>query len=228
MLGPLGQPIPKRQGQAGGKGEQEGAAHKPGNHGLGAALGTFCKGFFWLLEALAAGQVLILGYFQLLSLPLCCVCRSSSSYLEPCIVTLPLLLQISHSLPLSFSLPLPHHEHNILQLTGMKKGSHTLPYTAEYLPTGPRRGSPLVHTPTENQHAHLKDQRPFPGNRPPTKFLTTTTYWAEPRQQLQLLIPEQARRGSLMLEAAGARPLGGRSSSLKARGLVWGCAYVSM
>lgn len=85
-----------------------------------------------------------------------------------------------------------------------------------------------MHTPTENQHAHLKDQRPFQGNRPATKFLTTTTYRAEPGQQLQLLIPEQARRGSLVLEAAGARPLGERSSSPRARGLVWGCAYVSV
>lgn len=228
MLGPLSQPIPKRQGQAGGKGEQEGAAHKPGNHGLGAALGTCCKGFFWLLEALAAGQVLILGYFQLLSLPLCCVCCSSSSYLDPCIVTLPLLLQISLFLPLSFSLLLPHHEHHILQLTGMKKDSHTHPYTAEYLTYRATKRQPSHAHTHRKPHALLKDQRPFPGNRPPTKFLTTTTYRAEPRQQLQLLIPEQDRRGFLVPEAAGAGPLGGRSSSPRARGLVWGCAYVSV
>lgn len=142
---------------------------------------------------------------------------------------LSLSLSYSRSLPpLSFSLPPPHHEHDILQLPGMKKDSHTHSYTAEHLPTGPRRGSPLMHTPTENQHAHLRDQRPFFGNGPPTKFLTTTTYPAEPRQQLRLLIPEQARRGSLVLEAAGARPLGERSSSPRARGLVWGRAYVSM
>jgi hypothetical protein len=68
--------IPNGLGQTRGKERKKGAAHKPGNHKPGATLGTCFKGFFWLLEALAASQVLILHYLQLLSSPLCCVCCS--------------------------------------------------------------------------------------------------------------------------------------------------------
>lgn len=81
----------------------------------GGCPGDLLEGFHWLLEALAASQLLILGYFQPLAIPLCCVCRSFSSYPDPCIVTLPLALVSSSrtltlTLPPTPSLSLPHQE----------------------------------------------------------------------------------------------------------------------
>lgn len=168
VLGPLG---PTHSPEAGEKErEREGAAPKPGNHGQGAALGTCCKGFFWLLEALAASQVLILGYFQPLSIPLCCVCPSSSCYPDPCIVT-PLC---SCSL---LSHPLPHHQHNIFSNSLKQPGGTEFSLTGGYSPTRPQEEAALLmHTPTETQSTHLKEQRTFPGIGLPAKFLTTTPH----------------------------------------------------
>lgn len=155
-----------------------------------AALGTCCKDFFWLLEALAAGQVLILGYFQPLSIPLCCVCPSSCTYPAPCIVTLPLMppsldLLLSRSRPPSLYLAV----NTLFPQTHWDKGFSHTPCTGGCSPTGPQEAAvPLTHTPTETEHTHLKEQRPFPGKRLPTKFLTTITHPPEPGQQFQLPI----------------------------------------
>lgn len=150
VLGPLG---PTHSPEAGEKErEREGAAPKPGNHGQGAALGTCCKGFFWLLEALAASQVLILGYFQPLSIPLCCVCPSSSCYPDPCIVT-PLC---SCSLPLpSSSSPSTQY---FLQLIETARGHRILTHWGllTYKTTG--RGSPS-HAHTQRHKARISKSK---------------------------------------------------------------------
>lgn len=72
------------------------------------------------------------------------------------------------------------------------------------------RGSLLMHKPAETQNTQLKEQRSFPGNRLPTKFLTTTTHPPEHGQQFQLLIPELASEG--VARAGSSR---GRASWLK-------------
>lgn len=89
--------------RGGGKGRGSPEAWEPR---AGGYPGDLLEGFHWPLEALAASQVSILGYFQPLIIPLCCVCPSSSSYPDPMHCHSP-SCSCSRSLALSLSPPLP-------------------------------------------------------------------------------------------------------------------------
>lgn len=172
VLVPLG---PTRSLEAGGKEREKGRGgpRAGGITGKGLPWGTAVR-VSSSSEALAASQVLILGYFQPLSIPLCCVCPSSSCYPDPCIVT----LLCSCSLPLTLSaspiLPLPHREYNIfsnsLKQPGMQD-SHAPPCTRGYSPTGPRERQPLACTHPQRHKAHIsKRKEPSLGSGSPQSF----------------------------------------------------------
>lgn len=139
---PLGQPHSQEAGMGrrdGGKGRGSPPAWKSQ---AGGCPGDLLEGFHWLLEALAASQVLILGYFQPLAIPLCCVCRSSSSYPDPCIVTLPLAHapalrypSLPHSLPPSTSQKILWDSRDCQRCKKILTHNHAL--GDAHLPTGP-------------------------------------------------------------------------------------------
>lgn len=88
-----------------------------------------------------------------------------------------LLLSRYFSSSLPFSLPpsASRRTQYSVRLTGTARGaegfSHTDMHWGMLTYRAMGRGSPF-NTPIETQHIHLSEQRPFPGNRLPTKFLT--------------------------------------------------------
>lgn len=90
----------------------------------GAAPGTCCQGFSWLLQALAAGQVLIWAISSLSTAPFVV------SVVSPA-VTLTRALSLSLSLTHTHSLCLPLHKHHLLSHSQGQPGTQSsLMYTS--------------------------------------------------------------------------------------------------
>lgn len=159
--------------RGGGKGRGSPQAWEPR---AGGYPGDLLEGFHWPLEALAASQVSILGHFQPLISPLCCVCPSSSSFPDPMHCHSP-SCSCSRSLALSPtpSLPLPHHEQKILWYSRGQpetQDSHTQPCTGGWSPTGPQeKAVPLTRGQRDTQCAHhIQSQGPALGIGSPQSF----------------------------------------------------------
>lgn len=152
----------------------------------------------------------------------------SLSLLLSCSLSPSLLLSLSLTMNTVFSQP--HHEHNILsdsqKQPGVQKDSHTQLCTGGCLPAGPREeAAPLTHPRRPNTHISKSEG---PSQVQALHKVFDSIY--EPGQQLQLLIPwGPPQRGDHQCRnQESERPLCVSKSSPGARGLVWGCACVSV